>query len=681
MFKNKALIENNILIIPDSQANLTKLTDVLGRAGFGWRILAKGKTALLELKANPASMILVELNSTGSDNLEVCRDLKKNTLRREIPILFVYDTGNEAVKIKGFRAGCADFISRPFVPEEVLARVRTHLKQKLNSGLALLNEAAVRFNNIKSGLELYADSVRLLKNMTGGMTATLSTYNPADKCLHVKHAEVEHTIVNDLFLAMGRRRVTEIGFPISEKMYNEMAKCPIWYYYTVHEATFGVIPNAVGKVLQRIQDIERFLGIAFFFDNELFGASMVAFRSNVPDPPVEIIQSYAQMVAMALRRIRAEEQERKSEEKYRNIFNNAVEGIYQTTIKGRLHRSNPSFARMFGYRSPEEMTASVASMGGQVYANPEDRKRLLELLKKSDGLVRNFEVEVIHKQGSRFWVSVNARMMQTDDGAPRFIEGTCIDISERKTAEEEIRKLNENLEQRVLERTKQLEEANKELEAFSYTVSHDLRTPVRALNGYANMINEDYGQVLDHEGKRLLSVIAENATKMGRLIDDLLAFSRLGRQEMSVTKIDMTAMARSVFLELCQEKDPEKIQFRLQEIPMAFGDPSLLRQVWVNLIGNAIKYSSRKPVQIIEIGCSVSENESVFYVKDNGAGFNMAYAAKLFGVFQRLHSDKDFEGTGVGLAIVQRIIHRLNGRVWAEGKVGEGATFFFTLGR
>ena len=221
--------------------------------------------------------------------------------------------------------------------------------------------------------------------------------------------------------------------------------------------------------------------------------------------------------------------------------------------------------------------------------------------------------------------------------------------------------------------------ANKELEAFSYSVSHDLRTPLRAINGFSRAVLEDYADKLDDEGRRLLNVISSNATKMGHLIYDLLAFSRIGRLELKKQEIDMHELVNSVAQELKQTASGRIIQIDIKPMPATMGDASMIRQLILNLLSNAIKFSAPKNSIAIEFGCRTEGHENVYYVKDQGVGFDMRFADKLFGVFQRLHSQEDFEGTGVGLALVQRIVHRHGGRIWAEGKVNEGATFYFTL--
>ncbi|NYB52881.1 MAG: two-component sensor histidine kinase [Methanobacteriaceae archaeon] len=243
---------------------------------------------------------------------------------------------------------------------------------------------------------------------------------------------------------------------------------------------------------------------------------------------------------------------------------------------------------------------------------------------------------------------------------------------------EKIRKLNE-LNNKLKEQTEKLEDANQELEAFAYSVSHDLRVPLRAIDGFSRILVEDYEDKLDEEGIRLLNIVRDNTAKMGHLIDDILLLSRASRQEMKFNEIDMAALAKSVYGEFQGDVEGRNVEFNVGNLPNAYGDRALLSQVFQNLIANAIKFTRNKDPAVIEVGGKVEKNEIVYYVKDNGAGFDMKYINKLFGLFQRLHSPEEFEGTGVGLSIVQRVIRRHGGHVWGEGAVDKGATIYFTL--
>jgi signal transduction histidine kinase len=244
---------------------------------------------------------------------------------------------------------------------------------------------------------------------------------------------------------------------------------------------------------------------------------------------------------------------------------------------------------------------------------------------------------------------------------------------------QKLRLENIRLERQVRERTAELESANKELQAFSYSVSHDLRAPLRAINGFSQIMLEDYSSQIPAEGQQMLSHVVEGARQMERLIEDLLRFSQMGRQSLRKEVVSVSALVEKVLKELNKVEDERNLEIKIGNLPDCFGDLSLLNQVFVNLLSNALKYTRQKEKATVEIGCCQQDGEIIYYVRDNGAGFDMRYADKLFGVFQRLHSADEFEGTGVGLSIVERIIGRHGGRIWAEAEVGKGAAFYFTL--
>ncbi|RJR41591.1 MAG: PAS domain S-box protein [Desulfobacteraceae bacterium] len=504
----------------------------------------------------------------------------------------------------------------------------------------------------------------------------------------------------------------------------------------------------------------------------------------------------------------AEEAKEQAERRYRSIFENAAEGIFQTTPGGRYLVVNPALARIHGYETPEELMSNVSDIRCQHYVNPEDRSRFQKAIEKH-GFVNGFLAEEYRRDGSKVWVSINARAVRAQDGRILYYEGTveditdrkrveeilrtneqryrmaqaishvgnweynlqtthfwgsdeakriygfdpeqdsfsteevenCIperervhqalidlieagkpyslefeirprnssepriitsvaelqrdaqgdpllvvgviqDVTKRKGAEEEIRRLNQELEQRVRDRTAQLEAANKELEAFAYSVSHDLRAPLRHVDGFIELLRRTLGPGVDDKSRYYMELISGAAQRMGTLIDDLLSFSRMGRVEMSKVPVDLAVLAQEVIRELEPDAEGRGIRWRVADLPTVSGDRAMLRVVLFNLISNALKFTRLRPCAEIEIGSMLSEsNETVVFVRDNGAGFDMEYADKLFGVFQRLHGADEFEGVGIGLANVRRIVRRHGGKTWAEGRVNQGATIFFSLPR
>ena len=359
-----------------------------------------------------------------------------------------------------------------------------------------------------------------------------------------------------------------------------------------------------------------------------------------------------------------------------SIIESSDDAIFSKTLDGIILTWNKGAERLYGYSANEIVGKDVTLL------TPEGREgEVGEFLEKVRGghSVEHFETARMRKDGTVLYVSVTISPIRDENGEVTGASTIARDITERKRAEEDVRRMNANLEKLVKERTAHLEAINKELEAFSYSVSHDLRAPLRAIDGFAKMLLTKYVSQLDDQGNHYLNVIRASANKMGRLIDDLLAFSRFGRIEFEKGQIDMSRLAQSVYDELRETYSGNVITLLIRTMPPAWGNSALLRQVLANLISNAMKFTKMRETPFIEIGGNQSGREAVYFVKDNGIGFNMRYADKLFGVFQRLHKTDQFEGTGVGLAIVQRVVQRHGGRVWAQGKANEGAVFYFSL--
>ncbi len=374
-------------------------------------------------------------------------------------------------------------------------------------------------------------------------------------------------------------------------------------------------------------------------------------------------------------RKQVEKQLLESEEKFNKIFQAAPVWIAITDLETGIYQDiNEEATRGTGYSREEALGHTAAEIG---LIRPEDRARLVQSLQETghfSGLEMNFHA----KNGQILHGLINGEKILIG-GRPCLLTAT-VDISARKVNEDQIRLLNSELEKRVAERTAELRAANQELESFAYSISHDLRTPLRALNGFSEVLLEDYSAKLDETGRGYLGRIQSAALRMGQLIEDLLKLSRITRLDFKRQPVDLSQLAEQIAAELRVQAPQRAVAFEIAPGLAAMGDENFLKIALENLLNNAYKFTSRREQAVIQVGSQEQDGGLVFFVRDNGAGFDMDYAQRLFGPFQRLHSERDFPGSGIGLSIVQRIIHRHGGRVWAEAAPEHGATFFFTLG-
>jgi PAS domain S-box-containing protein len=514
----------------------------------------------------------------------------------------------------------------------------------MKEGLGLCLETAMRVSGMEAG------GVFLLDSSTGAMNMVVDQGLPPDLAGLVRHLEPDRPETR--WMMEGQSIFSD----------------------------FNNLKSRMDPIAPAWEGLHTFIGFPIRHENQIIGyLNLVSSRTDViPLSIRETLETTVAQIGNAIGRLQSESALRESRGMLETVLNTIPVRVFWKDRDSRYLGGNRPFARDAGFSSPAELLGRDDFQMGwveQAELYRADDQAVMETGREKLG----YEEPQTQADGKHIWLRTSKVPLRDPDGRISGVLGTYEDITDRKNAEEEIRALNAELEQRVAQRTSQLQDANRELEAFSFSVSHDLRAPLRAIDGFTRVLEEDYGNRLDEEGRRLCAVIRRSTRNMNGLIDDLLALSRLSRAEMDCRPTDMEAMVQSVFHELIPPEARARIDFQSGGLPTVACDPVLLRQAWINLLSNADKFSRNREKALIRVECRSTPGEDVFSIRDNGAGFDMQYADKLFGVFQRLHTASEFEGTGVGLAIVQRVVHRHGGRVWAEGEVDKGAVFYFAL--
>ena len=606
----------NILIVDDKTSNIYALENMLASPSRNFFQATNGKDALKIVLNEEISLIILDVQMPSMDGFEVAKIIKSNKRTKDIPIIFASAEKKERESMmKGFEEGATDYLFKPLDKEITEAKVAVLLK------LHLQKKELVQKNLT---LERYA----LLINNSADMICIINTTT-------LKFEEVN----NASFPLLGYTPEEIIGTSL--------------LFYLIEEEHY-----TINKLIREGRD-------TFSFETQIYDKQRAIkwFHWN-------IVSKKGLWFANA-RDITAAKEVEEIKNYLAAVVKQSNDAIYLHDPEGKIISWNEGAEVNYGFSESEALNMKIWNIVPNFLL--EETQEVINTILRGEQ-IQALETKRITKYGKIIDVVFSASVITDSNNVLKSVAITERDITKQKKSELEIYNLNSDLTRNVA----QLEVINNELESFSHSISHDLRAPLRAINGYANIIQDEYKAQFDDELTRLFQIIQNNAKRMGVLIDGLLDFSKLGRKEVKKSSINVNEMVTQVLKEMSHLIQPHT-KIEIADLGYVEGDYTLIYQCFVNLVSNALKYSSKKAEPLIEIGSIANENEFVYFVKDNGAGFNMDYVDKLFGVFQRLHTDEDFEGTGVGLGIVKRIVAKHGGKVWAEGKIDEGATFYFLL--
>jgi PAS domain S-box-containing protein len=629
----------HILMLEDQPEDAALIHDELRRSGlrFDAKRVDTRDAFLQEIEQHKPDIILSDHGLPAFDGLSALTLARKKC--PEVPFVFVTGAMGEEFAIRIFENGATDYVLKHHM-DELAPAIRRAIRRAQRERLS--HERIERLERNVEFYRLLVDSVRDYALYMVDAKGRVLTWNTGAQLIEGYTAEE----------AIGKR--------LDELFPTDLPPARLREILATAERD--------GRIATETWRMRR--------DGSKYWADVVltAIRDQHGT-----LRGFARVARDLTERRQTMEAIRRSELRTRAIIETALDAVVLMDANGTVHEWNAAAEKMFGYEREQALGKQMSELIIPPYLRPAHQMGMARYLSEGTAniLGQRYETFAQRADGTEFQVELAVAEIPTD--GTRMFAGYISDITERKRAEEELKRFSQELEQRVAKRTEQLEAANKELEAFSYSVSHDLRAPLRHINGFVELLQSSAGELLQKGDRELLDTIADSARHMGKLIDDLLSFSRMGRAELRFVPVKLENLVQEALRELRHEIHGRDVKLDVKPLPTVEGDPVMLRQVFINLLSNALKYSrDRKPARV-EIFAQEGPEEHVIAVRDNGVGFDAAYAHKLFGVFQRLHSPQEFEGTGIGLAIVRRVVARHDGRVWAEGEVDKGATFFFAL--
>jgi PAS domain S-box-containing protein len=632
--------ELHILMLEDCAEDAALTKDILRRSGlrFSFTYVDKKEDFIRQLDEDKPDIILSDHGLPAFDGLSALRIAKEKC--PDVPVVFVTGALGEEFAIRIFENGASDYVLKHHLPE-LGPTVRRVLRAAEDARRHRAEDEELRrngelFRNLVEGVKDYA---LYMLDARGFIT----TWNSGAE--RIEGYSAEEAIGRSIDLVFSQ---DELRSGKSRQML-ELA------------ARDGRYEEEGWRI--RRDGTKRWMSVVI---------TAVRNRSGT-------LQGFVRVARDMTDRKRSEEALRHSEGRLRGILETALDAIVVMDSEGVVHEWNRAAEQMFGYPREQAVGRKLCDLIIPAYLRDQHERGLAQHMVEGNGLMLNRRIETVAQRADGSELAVELAITESGMNGGTMFTGYISDITQRKQAEEEIRELNAELEERVRKRTEQLELANRELEAFSYSVSHDLRAPLRHINGFVDILQSTSGPALDEESRGFLATIADSARQMGKLIDDLLAFSRMGRTELRFAPVKLDTILGEAMRELRRDSEGRDVRWSLEPLPEVRGDPAMLRQVFINLLSNALKYTRDVSPTAIEVKCVENADEYVISVRDNGVGFDPSYAHKLFGVFQRLHAAHEFPGTGIGLAIVRRVVARHGGKVWAEGEVGRGAVFYFSL--